>query len=454
MSRSRRRTGFLTAGALLAAALLLVLIDGPEVRAPATLAAVAALLLGLHLWGRGPRGARAALAAFGAVTALLFVLPVVSDVARNLRRLPEWDFLGFWLHARTAVLGGDFYDPAWARELARPFDPSDAFRREIVDAGFWYPPPSMLLFWPLGWFEHPAAALAPWYGLHAAFLAVAVVLAWKTFFSGKGAAELSACAALVCIGHGTYSTFHFSQTNFAALLALLLFWRSRGTLAGGAWLPVAVLVKPLLAAVAIGPLLARRWKAVAGMALSSAALMLASLWGFGADAFLRYFARGPREAKPDWIYDEPTNQSLLGLVLRATDADCAGGACVTNPVFLGGAAILGAVTLLLGIGLQRAGEDEWTLALVLPAALIVYPVSQLFYSVLLLPPLLAFWRRREDVAGGAWTLAVLIATVYALAAVDRGRWTVLAYLLTWVAAAAFGVRFLRRPRVAAEGSDV
>jgi len=300
----------------------------------------------------------------------------------------------------------------------------------------------MFLFWPLGWFDTPSSALALWYALHLAVVAIVVVLAWKMFFAEGNAVELIVCAALVAIGHGTYTTFYFSQTNFVALLALLLFWRRRDTFGGGAWVPVAVLVKPFLAVVAIGPVLGRKWNAVAGMALCGTALTLASVPAFGPGTFAQYFTRDQVNAKPDWIYDQPTNQSLLGLVLRVTDAECGGRECVTNPIYLAGTATIGAITLLLGIGLQRVREDEWALSLYLLFALIVYPVSQLFYSVMLLPVVLSLWRRRDDVPGGAWMLSVLIATVYALAAVDWGATTILGFILLWIAMAAIGVRLV------------
>jgi hypothetical protein len=272
----------------------------------------------------------------------------------------------------------------------------------------------------------------------------AVLLAWRTFFAGGGAIELLATAALVVIGHGTYTTAYFSQTNFAALLAVLLYWRRRETIGGGAWIPVAAFVKPFLAVLAVAPLVGRRWRAVAGMFACGAALLVAAEVAFGPGALLEYLTRDQLSAKPSWIYDQPTNQSLLGFVLRATDTDCDGRACVTNPLYLAGSAVVAVATAVVGFKLQRAGEEAWALSVYLLAALALYPVSQLFYSVLLLPVVLVLWGRRSELPGGAPLVAALIAIAYALAAVDWGSYTVLAFLLLWGAMVVTGAQLTRR----------
>ncbi len=368
---------------------------------------------------------------------------IAGTVRTNLALgVPEWDYLGFWLHARTATLGQNFYDPAHARALALPFGPTPEFMAEIVNAGFWYPPPSMFLFLPLGAFD-PAAALPFWYAFHAAALAASVFLLWRIFFPGGGAVECLACAAVTLAIHGTETTFRFSQTNFVALLTLLLFWRRRHSGSGGAWLVVAAFVKPFLALLVLEPLLARRGRVLVGAMIAGLALFVASGLAFGLDTVLASFTGHGAGAKPYWIYDQPTNQSLLGLVLRLTRAECEGTGCMRNPIYLAGAALLGTITLLLGSRLRRAGEDEWALALYLLLALVVYPVSQLFYSVLLVPPILLAWRHRDRVPGGAAVTVLVLALVVLLARIEDGQHTALAYLALWAAMAFIGWRMTR-----------
>ncbi len=395
---------------------------------------VPAVLLGLERYRRFSSRRRGAYLAFLGLASAAFWVGIAGEIRDNLRRVPEWDFLGFWLHARTAVAGGNFYDPSAFHAQVGMLDLSRAFRAEIADTGFWYPPPSMFLFWPLGWFELHAA-LALWYALHLAALAACVPLLRRIFFPGGGSVELAACATLVALAPGTLLTVQFAQTNFVALLALLLFWGRRETAGGGAWAAVALFVKPFLAVLALGPLLERRRRALAGFLIAVALLTLASIVAFGPRTCADYVLRGPLGVKPDWIYFERTNQSLLGWLLRLAQPDCSGAACVRYPPFVAAAALLGGVTLLQGIRLARAGRGEWALCLLLVAALLAYPVSQVFYSLLLVPVMLLFWRCRDRLPGGAPAVALGAGLVLALCAYDGGDATVAAFGTTWAALA-------------------
>jgi hypothetical protein len=94
----------------------------------------------------------------------------------------------------------------------------------------------------------------------------------------------------------------------------------------------------------------------------------------------------------------------------------------------------------LAIALTRSREHEWTIALFLLLALIVYPVSQLFYTVMLLPPVLLVWRRRELVPGGGAGASIVLGLVFALTAYDRGRESIHAFLLMWTVLTFLGLR--------------
>jgi hypothetical protein len=403
---------------------------------------VPAVLLGLERFGRVPGWPRRAFVVGLVLVSLKFWVDNVDQIADNLREVPEWDFLGFWVHARTAVSGGNFYDPRAFASQADGLELSSAFRTEIASAGFWYPPPSMFLFLPLGWFD-VRTALAVWYAFHIAVLAVCALWLRRIFFPGGGPVELAVCATLLSVAYGTVLTLHYAQTNFVALLALLLFWNRRDTGPGGAWAAAALFVKPFLAALAGVPLLARSWRAVAGFVIAVALFTLASIVAFGPRTFASYVASGPVGVKPAWIYFEETNQSALGWLLRLGQPDCEGSRCVLYPPFLVTSGLIGLTTLALGLRLARLGKTEWTLALFLVAALLVYPVSQVFYSVLLVPVLLLGWRSREQVPGGALAVASFAGVVYALCAADGGNATVYAFGLTWAALVWSGTQLVR-----------
>jgi antitoxin component YwqK of YwqJK toxin-antitoxin module len=391
------------------------------------LVAVALVLAGLWWRERFSRAARLGLLSVLVSTTALFGKGI-ADIARwNIKSPPEWDFLGFWLHARSAVHGLDFYDPRNAQVWARSLSVSSEFRTEIIDVGFWYPPPSMFLFLPLGWFSQ-RGALIFWHALHLGLLGLAVLLLWQLFFKRKDWIGLAACSALAVLAYGTRSTMSYAQTTFAALVAVLGFWRFRDRPFGGVWLAAALFVKPLLGFLILGPLLARRWRVVATFAGAAAALLVASAVAFGSSTFTHYFA--PTGHKPAWIYSELTNQSALGFFLRRTEAVCLGAECVMNPWFVVTALLIGGITVALVVRLSRgAGQHgEWSVALLLTCALIIYPVSQVFYSVLLLPVWLLIFRsqkRRVD-------HLILVLLCFGLCSVNGGTWTFGAYLITWI----------------------
>ena len=438
-------------GALLAASPVVVVLERSHQRMLLTLLVVPAIFLGLHSFRRWAASTRAAFFAFLLLTGAVFCTPLALEVRKNLDVVREWDFLGFWLHARTALRGADFYDPGNAAESAAALSVSSDFRREIIDTGFWYPPPSMFLFLPLGWFD-PETALVLWYGFNILVMATDVLLLWRIFFPRGSVAELAACATLLAAVGGTRWNFYFAQTSFVALLALLLFWPRQRSAWGGVWVVVATFVKPFLAVLGLCLLVGAKRRALAGVAAALVVFCLASAAAFGPLSFGRYITAPEAKAKPDWVYSQDTNQSVLGFVLRATKTRCSGIACVKNPLFLGVAAILTAITIPLGARLARARakeharehpHGELTVALYLLLALLVYPVSQVFYSVLLVPLLLLVWRYRDRVLGGAGTMAALAAIVYALTSTRYGDTTVGAFALLWAAIALLGLALVR-----------
>jgi len=391
-----------------------------------TSAVFAALAAAPHV---GPRPRRALeiglLGALGLLVAKLFL-----NVRWKLHNPPEWDFYGFWVHASSAVRGADFYDPKSAHEAARTLVVSDAFRREILDVGFWYPPPTMFLFAPLGWFELDRALLF-WYGVEVGALALTAFLLSRTFFPNGRLLEFVASGALLVAAPGTWSTFGYAQTTLIALLAFLAFHRARDRLSGGVWLCAGVFVKPFLALLLVYPLVLGRFRIIATVAAVAIALFLLAAVAFGTNVVEHYFSSLQLGDKPDWIYFEQTNQSLLGALLRVSGTRCGGVACLTEGWFPLVAAVLCAITLVL-VRRVVAYDGELAVALLLLLALMVYPVSQVFYSVFLTPVVLFVWTRREALGLSAAFVATLATALSWMTGYDGGvvlTWG--AYLLAW-----------------------
>ncbi len=397
--------------------------------------AVPSLLIGLHFRDALSRSARLAYGALILALLALFGLRAFSIVHANIVHPHEFDFFGFWLNGHVAASGANFYDPAFARALAQPFHPSTPFTQEIIDVGFWYPPPSIFVFLPLGYFDlHGAYAM--WYVLNGVAFALDVVLLWKIFFDRADWLTLGTVAALLLMMPATTATLALGQTTFIALLALLAFWHARNQLAQGAWVAVGVIVKPFLAVLFLWSLLRGKVRVTLGAVSALVVLSLASLLVWGPTTFLSYFRPQHYAALPNWVYTEVSNQSLLAVILRATSWHEAGAAPTHNVLFLGLAAVLAAATIALVWRLSSA-FDDWALVAALTFALLVYPVSQAFYSELLIVPALLLWKQRSTTLG-LWGTIGFVTVEFAALGYHNGAVTFLATTLNWLLFASLG----------------
>jgi hypothetical protein len=197
------------------------------------------ILLGYHYRQRLTASRRALLV--GLMLGIIFFTSVdgFRVVRSNSSHPPEWDFSVFWLSGRVAAQGMNFYEPEHYQEAARPLHPSKEFTEEILSVGFWYPPPSIFLFVPLGWFEIHTAILL-WYIMNGSILVLAILLLWKIFLSQDGLVGLVLTMTLVLMLPSTRNNIQYAQTNFITLLTLLLFWRDRTRFRGGIWLALAL----------------------------------------------------------------------------------------------------------------------------------------------------------------------------------------------------------------------
>ena len=388
----------------------------------------------------------AVLVAFGGLLALRARTNVASP--------PEWDAQCFWLYGRVAAAGADFYSPAAFHAVHRTLaarepllSTTPVFSREVLDVSFPYPPPTILLVAPLGWFDLQAG-VALWYAAIVAALAGAVYLLWRTFLPGGGPAALAVTAALVVTFRGTYTTFAFGQTSLLVLVMLLLFWRARDRLPGGAYLALGTAVKPVFAFVALWPVLRGRWRTLAAAAAAGGVLLLATAALFGPRTVATYLTDNPIARAPDGLYAEPVNQSLAATIVRLTHHNFADGSPLTQPLFLTLALTIAAVTgwLVARLGPERG---DVALALLLPTALLIYPHSLEHYTVLLLAPLFLLWTRGEELGVSRPLAIALVSAEFALVRYDKGVVAIAATALLWLVLVGVGARQLARPRARA-----
>jgi alpha-1,2-mannosyltransferase len=219
------------------------------------------------------------------------------------------------------------------------------------------------------------------------------------------------------------------QLAWVLLLPVTLAWaasRRDRWFASGAWIGLAVAIKPFLAPLILWLAWRRHWGA-ALVAVASAMLFVASgLLVFGADQFRDWLAS---VSVVDW-YARSLNASLWGLVYRNF---------APNSQFVplvdwhGAAAAItyAACAVVIGIAwwlCRRHAEIDKQWSIVMTAILLICPLGWVYYGVLLLPG----WRARWP--GVAATACWLIPTPWLL----RGQPSGLATLL-WGSAATWGL---------------
>lgn len=365
---------------------------------------------------------------------LVYGATYVAIMVSNVVHPGEWDFPISWLNGYVGAHRLNFYDPDSYRRLAGALTTLTAGQvKYVISVGFHFPPPTIFLFLPLGFFDiHTAYFL--WYLFTIGVAVLDVALLSRLFLGGTQQGTLLA-AVLLLVLRPAMSTVWFGQTNFLILLMLLLLYRDRDTLRGGAWLAFGTLVKPMFALMVLYSVIGRRWRALGGAALVLTLLSLLTVAVFGWDTFAAYFGHNPVTRMPSDVYTEGVNQSLLAEILRRTQYDFSHGSPLTHPLFVVLVAGLSAITAWLVHRAHSAGDDDLALALTVPFALLIYPGTLAHYSVDLLVPLLVVWSRRHDVPGGVRAAVAFLTIEYVLMNAD-GSFAIVANALAWCGVAA------------------
>ena len=406
------------------------------------------LLIGYHLRAGAEPWIRRAFFGVMALSIAGFGGLVVSRAVHNVIAPPEWDVQAFWIYARVAAQGGNFYEPADMHRVAEPLQhvtpplsSEPGFTREVLDAGFFYPPPTMLLVGPIGLLSLRPAAFC-WYLILGTALVACIIALRRTFFPDGSGIELGMVAALVLLFRPTYLTFAFGQTSFLMLLALIALWRTRDRPLSGVFLAAGTLVKPVFAFFVLYPLLRRNWRAVAVAAATGGLLSLITLLLFGPQVFVTYFTSNPVGRAPSWLYILHENQSLLSAMLRLAHWDGVHGAPLLYPPFLIAAALIVGLTIWAALRLPRE-RGELALALMVPAALLIYPQSLDHYAMLLLVPLFYIWTHHAEHELSTGFAVALLTAEYGIIRYDLGAIETLATISVWLFLLALALRPVR-----------
>jgi Glycosyltransferase family 87 len=363
-----------------------------------------------ELFTRWQRGIIAAgFAAWSAWSAL----PIFREAKWNLAAPREWDFLCFWLWGKMAALHVDFYDPASALAIGKSFETTDQFSRLILHSGFWYPPPSMLLFAPLGLLPL-RSALVIWYLVQAGFAVAAMWLLWRLFLRDQGLIGVVTAGAMVAVLPPARSTAWFAQTNFMLLVLFLLMIRDREKKRAGIFLAMGAIIKPYFLVLLGYFLIKKAYKTVAVAAAALLASLALSAVFFGLAPLESFITSNPTSRIPAYVYGEPINQSLSGMLVRSIGGTLEG-SILHQPVYLAIATLLGLTTAWI----VRHENGQHGLCLCLLLALLLYPATLAHYSLLLIAPLLALWRDRRALLLGPAGVLGLFAVVYIILGWDR-----------------------------------
>lgn len=342
---------------------------------------------------------------------------------------PEWDFLGFWIGGNVAVQGENFYQPENHQSIQLPYEPSEDFRTEIIDVGFWYPPFTIFLFLPLGLFELSNAYLIWQIFLFMAALACIYGI-WRLFLKDDGIPGLLLIAVLFLRLLPVRSTIGFAQTNFLTLLFFLVYWRFSKVGWGGVGLALSVVVKPYMALMYGYPFLNKQWKVLGAAIGSLLAISMLSLIVFGPATFFNFFADSNVSRMPAWIYIEPTNQSLLATILRMSD-HLPDGNPIFNLWYLAISAVLTLITLFI-VMRKNGGSESWKILALLFLALIIYPANQQFYSVFLIIPVVMLIQTRTQNIKQRIVIFITICVIYLLSGFNESyEYMFYANLFTW-----------------------
>jgi hypothetical protein len=324
-------------------------------------------------------------------------------VSKSYSRIPEWDYIAFYLYSLAGQSGCNFYDPELFRELFSSYRlgllTGHVFFEEVVNVGFPYPPPSMILFFPLGWVDLKTGYYI-WQSILLLFLLGAIWLSIDIFSFKRRQREDKILYALLLIHlillfPGVTSSFRFTQTNPALLFSLLLVIKRLKHWDAGLYLIIMIMIKPLAVLFAFYFLLKKRWDVIAAASISGILILAFTGIIFGFDIFVQYFTSLPSNRLPEWVYSQKINNSLSAVFLRLhTNQFAFLDQAAINTLILVVSLVLLLITLVISWRLERK-SSRLSFLVFIPFSLLVYPAALAHYSLLLIPVILVLREQHQ-----------------------------------------------------------
>lgn len=329
---------------------------------------------------------------FASLFAFVFYMFIMRVNAR-INAVFVWDFSAWFLWAKVAIQDLNFYLPENLQTVYASLNLPEADYKEFVEAivnvGFLYPPPTMFLFYLLGYLDYNTA-LTIWTIFVVLTLFYCIHLIQNQFFSKNILYGLLLVSTVMLLNPSVNFTVYCSQTNFIVLLFILLMQKFANHKVGGIFLALAFFTKPFLLIFGIYFLVTRKWNAIAYFIGTATILSLLSMLAFGTETFMSYFFDNPTQRLPAWTYSEDINQSLNAILLRANILH------PENPhIYFIIAAILISLTGLFSIYLQKKGQEEIIWAVLLLIGLLIYPGTLSYYAATLFFVIFQFFDKEK-----------------------------------------------------------
>jgi hypothetical protein len=351
-----------------------------------------------------------------------------GSIFLRLKQDQVYDFTAFYLYAKVAVSGHDYYSPEHFHTvfstLSLPALDYSGFIEEIVNVGFLYPPPTILLFTPLGFLSYHTALIA--WSIFNLFIALGCIyLAYNLFLKKYKLKGLMLVAALFFLFSPVRETFYFSQTNFVLLFLLLLMYKYRDKKFAGILLPLALFTKPYMIVFGLIFILKKQWKTVIYFIAGSIVITGITFLLFGKEPFLSYIFNNPSKRLPVWVFSEGINQSLHAVLLRLNFITV-GKPLPYTLISLG-------IILVTGFYLfyllkHKLYNYVWMVLLLV--ALLIYPGTLSYYAVLLLFIVFQFFDEQKAPGVNRYVNILIIGILYYLCSVSV--FTCLCFLLFFI----------------------
>ena len=265
------------------------------------------------------------------------------------------------------------------------------------------------------------------------------------FLPKKDLVTISLIVILFFLNKGTRWTLGVEQNTILLLLMLIFIWKDEESPRVGIWLAFGIIIKPIFAIILGYIAIKKNWKGLLVTFLIVSLLFITAGLVFGSDVLYSYFNKNPNTDVPNVNYLEIVNCSLLATVLRVTNYDISIHPPLFNPLFLIISGIILIVSFLI-IYINRNDSERWGLAYITVTGLLVYPATQQFYTILLIPFVFLLYKNIERLPGNIFSTAIIITFIYAFPQIDSNNIDVyfITHIIIWLILSAFLVAKSKR----------